>query len=493
MSLDFTPEEFRALLYRASDAVLDLYRTLDDARVFHAKSPGEIRALFDEPLPQDPVAPAAVIDRFSRDVVGSSTLNISPNFYGYVISAGNEMAVVVALLQAGANLCGSKWDLSAASAEIERKVVEWVAEFIGFGLPVDGVLTGGGTTANLIGLIAARNAVAMTQAKRGGPSGTRRMALYTSNEAHSCFERNLDLIGIGADAVHSIPTDGEFRIDCAELERRIEADRDAGVVPLCVVGNAGTVNTGAVDDLVELARICKAHDIWFHVDAAYGGPAAATDIVGSRFQGLRLADSIALDPHKWLYVPISCGLAMLRDPGRLEGAFRRVPAYLRSSAEQDDEGERLDWYTKTYQTTRDTKAFRVWATLLAYGAKRLRSEIENNIRSMRYLGEMIAESKDFELVAPVELSTVCFRYVSDDETVQTDEARLDRINRALLAAIERDGRVFVPGTTVRGQTVLRACTVNHRHTPRHGAYLLDTVREIAAAVMRSPAGFETAN
>jgi glutamate/tyrosine decarboxylase-like PLP-dependent enzyme len=250
-----------------------------------------------------------------------------------------------------------------------------------------------------------------------------------------------------------------------------------------VIGNAGATNTGAIDDLVEISRICKQYDIWFHVDGAYGAPAARSDLTRDLFAGLASANSVALDPHKWLYVPVECGCALIRGRDDLKSTFELVPDYLRQMSTDSEETGRKDWYTRTFQTTRDAKALRVWATFLAYGADGLLSEIENNIRTMRELGEKISQSSDFELLAPVVLSTICFRYISDAKEVQADENELNSINRELIAAIETDGRVFVPGTRVHGKIALRACTVNHRNRREHADRMLNSIRELAQSIV----------
>jgi glutamate/tyrosine decarboxylase-like PLP-dependent enzyme len=477
MSLDFDHGEFRRLLHQAADTVADIYESPDQAHVFEPRHPDSMRRLFDEELPRRPGDASDLIERFRSEVIPTSTLAINPNFYGYVISAGNQMGVVSALLHAGANICNAKWDLSSGAAEIERTVIRWIAEFIGCSPNTGGVLTTGGTMANLTCLHVARKIKANPDAPPADQLDPSRMKFYASNEVHSSVESSLDMMGMSSNQLRCIGTHADFRIDCDALEDQILSDIEAGHLPLCIVGSAGSTNTGAVDDLDRLASLASEYGLWFHVDAAYGGPAAGTTIARGLFAGIEKADSITLDPHKWLYLPVETGCALVRNPRHLEQAFSLKPDYLRRQA-SPNEYEPLDWYARTFQFTRDAKAVRVWMTFLAHGADAIREEIDNNIQSMRYLGALLAGAPDFELLAPVALSTVCFRYVPQGY----DPEGLDELNRVLLDAVEKDGRVFVPGTRVHGMVSFRACTINHRHTKEHVERLMAVVRELGERV-----------
>lgn len=471
MSLDFTHDEFHRLLHRAADTVAEIYRKQDRAPAFHGKTPHNVRNLFDEELPRHPVDAGTLIERFESEVVPTSTMAINPNFYGYVISAGNQIGVVAALLQVGANINNAKWNMSSGAAEIERTVLRWIAEFIGYPADTGGVLVSGGTMANLTCLHVARRIKAPRDMARSGLFGLRRMTLYASDEVHSSIEGSLDLMGMGIEQLRRIRTHSDFRIDCDAMEDRILSDIKEGHIPFCIVGSAGSTNTGAVDDLDRLAAIAAKHGLWFHVDAAYGGPAARTTIAGDMFAGIEKADSVTIDPHKWLYLPVEMGCALVRNPEYLEKTFTVVPDYLEGGCTGENP---IDWFTHTFHTTRDAKAVRAWMTFLAYGADAIRAEIENNIRSMRYLGRLLDEAPDFELLAPVPLSTACFRYVPPG----VDPSLLDDFNTMLLEAVESDGRVFVPGTRVNGKVAFRACTINHRHEKEHVMRLIAVIREL---------------
>ncbi|HEY6953026.1 MAG TPA: pyridoxal-dependent decarboxylase, partial [Bacteroidota bacterium] len=263
-----------------------------------------------------------------------------------------------------------------------------------------------------------------------------------------------------------------------ELEKTIVRDRDAGFLPSCVIGNAGTVNTGAVDPMDKLADIASRNSMWFHVDAAYGGPAAATSLARKLFVGMDRADSVATDAHKWLYAPFETGIAFVSNKELLRKAFSVIPDYLRETNGAD----RYDATEYHFQLSRNFKALKLWMAFKAYGSKLLREAIEENIRSMTHFAGLVDASPEFERLAPVPLSVVCFRYRTEDRMHWSDEAYLSLLNRKILADAEKDGRVFISGTLISGKRALRACSVNHRTTYRHVEHLLDVIREIGNRV-----------
>lgn len=477
MSLDFDDAALRAHLHQVADAVADFYAGLRERPVFHGLTPADVRARFDEPLPDAPADMADLLRRIETDVVSATMLHTSPHFYGYIVAGGNPAGFLAGMMAEALALAGGKWQVSAAHAEIEQRVLAWIAAFIGYPTDTGGVLVSGGSMANLTCLAAARTARAPFDVAGDGLREGPPLTVYTSEEGHSSLVKSVDLLGLGRRHLRRIPTDAGFRIDVGALAARLRADRAAGCVPLCVVGNAGSTNTGAVDPLDALADLCAEHGVWFHVDAAYGGPAAATPRAAGLFRGLARADSVALDPHKWLYVPFEAGCALVRDPAHLRRAFSLYPAYLRADA---DHADRFDFLEYGFQLTRSFRALKVWATFKAYGAPALAAAIDDNIGVMHHLAARLDADPEFERLAPAPLSIVCFRYRGRDP--HPDEAALNRLNRRLLDAVEADGRVFVSGTEIGGRTALRACCVNHRTRQADVDYLLDTLRTLGRAV-----------
>jgi aromatic-L-amino-acid/L-tryptophan decarboxylase len=285
------------------------------------------------------------------------------------------------------------------------------------------------------------------------------------------------LLGMGRNQLRKIPVVDDFTIDLEALEKQVIEDRRNGYHPICVVGNAGTTNTGTVDPLDALAKFCRKQELWFHVDAAYGGPAAGTEAAGELFRGLDRADSVVVNPHKWLYVPAEAACILVREPGALRDTFQIAADYLREESEAIGDGP-FDFKDYGPQLSRNFRALKVWMMFKAYGAKKLRAAIESNIEIMRYLADRIDQSQDFVRLAPVPLSVVCFQYRTPDISVHGDQQYLDALNSRLLEALEKDGRVFLSGTKIHGKRVLRACSVNHRLRREDVDFLLDVIREV---------------
>ena len=479
--LDSSFETFRDDLQKASDLVVRLYQSLDVTRITPAKSQKEIASLFDEPLPQESLPIEAILRCVERDVFANSTLYPSPRFFGYINGCGNQAAVVGELAAAAVNQLCAKWHFSPAASEMERGVIRWIAEFIGYAPEAGGCLLSGGSTGNLVGLAVARQRKAQfdvaSLGMRGGPVAT----VYVSQEGHASLEKGMVLLGMGRNQLRKIPVLSDFTIDREALRKQVAEDRANGYQPICVVGNAGTTNTGAVDPLDTLAKFCREQDLWFHVDAAYGGPAAATETAKELFVGLEQADSVVVNPHKWLYVPAEAACILVREPRALRDTFQIPADYLRDELDAGDDGP-LDFKDYGPQLSRSFRALKVWMTFKAYGAKRLRAAIESNINVMRYLADRIDQSHDFVLLSPVPLSVVCFQYRTMDTSVHHNQPCLDELNRRLLESLERDGRVFLSGTKISGKQALRACSVNHRVRREHVDLLLDVIRDVSGSL-----------
>ncbi len=481
-SLDSDLETFRDDLRKASELVVRLYGGLDRARVTPAKSRTEIAALFDEPLPQEPQPMEAILREVENNLFANSTLYLTPRFFGYINAGGNQAAVVGELLASAVNQICAKWHFSPAASEVERRVIRWIAQFIGYAPEAGGCLLSGGSTGNLVGLAVARKQKTQFDAASLGMRGGPPVTVYVSQEGHASLEKSMVLLGMGRNQLRKIAVLDDFTIDLEALEKQVTEDRKNAYHPVCVVGNAGTTNTGAVDSLDALAEFCRKQDLWFHVDAAYGGPAARTEAAGRLFRGLDRADSVVVNPHKWLYVPVEAACILVREPGALRDTFQILADYL---GEEDDSGADgpLDFKDYGPQLSRNFRALKVWMTCKAYGARKLRAAIESNIDIMRYLADRIDQSQDFVRLAPVPLSVVCFQYRTPDISVHGDQKYLDGLNNRLAEALEKDGRVFLSGTKIHGKWALRACSVNHRLRREDVDYLLDVIREVGLVLI----------
>lgn len=479
--LDSELESFQDDLRKASELAVRLYGTLDRARITPAKTRIEIASLFDEPLPEEAQPMEDILSEVENKIFANSTLYLSPRFFGYINSGGNHASVLGELLSAAVNQVCAMWHFSPAASEVERRVIRWIAQFIGYAPEAGGCLLSGGSAGNLVGLAVARKQKAPFDAAALGMRGGPPVTVYVSQEGHASLEKSMVLLGMGRNQLRKVDVRDDFTIDLDSLEKHVLEDRRNGYHPICVVGNAGTTNTGSVDTLDELAEFCRDQGLWFHVDAAYGGPAASTKAAGKLFRGLDQADSLVVNPHKWLYVPAEAACILVREPRALRHTFQVVADYLREESDTGADGP-FDFKDYGPQLHRNFRALKVWMTFKAYGARKLRAAIESNIEIMRYLADRIDQSQDFVRLAPVSLSVVCFQYRTPDISVHGDQRRLDDLNSRLWDALERDGRVFLSGTKIHGKKVLRACSVNHRLRREHVNFLLDVIREVARSL-----------
>jgi len=355
-------------------------------------------------------------------------------------------------------------------------------ELIGY--PIEdsmGLLVSGGSVATLIGLAAARHWAAARDGWSVRGEGLQRgrppLVIYMSDQGHSSIQKAVELLGLGAEAVHSVPVDGQFRMDVPALRAGIAADRAAGRRPFCVAASAGTTGTGAIDPLADLADVCATERLWLHVDGAYGAIAAAVPSYRARYSGLERADSVALDPHKWLYVPVECGAVLVRDAQLLREAFSLVPPYLRTEPDRGFGG--LPWFSEYgVQQTRDFRALKLWMTLQHLGRDGARGLVERHIALAQHLAGLVDAAPDLERLAPVELSVVCFRHAPAH--LRGDDDGLNALNKRVMEEVQASGAAFLTQTTLRGRFALRACILHYDTTEADVAALVDVVRETGA-------------
>nr|WP_055502545.1 aminotransferase class V-fold PLP-dependent enzyme [Nonomuraea pusilla] len=393
--------------------------------------------------------------------------NGHPRFFGWVNSPPSPAGVLVEPLAAALNPSCAGGD--HAGPLLERTVVRWLADLVGFPHPPGGgLLTSGASMATIVCLAAARQRAARADgwdAREDGLSGRPPMVAYVSAEGHSCLHKAAQLLGVGARHVRVVPVDARHRMDVAALRAMVAEDRTAGLRPFCVAASAGTVNSGAVDPLDAVADVAAEHGLWFHVDGAYGALGVLASGAAPRYAGMERADSLALDPHKWLGVPVGCGCALLRDPAAARAAFSLVPAYL-----VDDHADDLGWFSEYGpEQTRPFRALKTWATLSHLGRQGVTRLVEHTSGLARTLAAMVEQAPDFELLAPVETSITAFRHTPREDG-------LDALNRALPAALQRRGNAFLTGTRLGGRDALRACFLHPGTTEDDLTVLLDELR-----------------
>ncbi len=473
--LEIDPEEFRRLGHRVVDLVTEYLAGVRDRPVFQPMTVGERRALLEQPLPEDGLAPEAALQRFERAVLPHPMGNGHPRFFGWVNAPPAPIAVLGELLAAAMNPSCAGGD--HAAIYLERCAVRWLAELLGYPAAGGmGLLVSGGSMASLTCLAAARH---RTVAALGGDvrsAGLPRQAglvLYMSEEGHSCLRKSAELLGLGADAVRAVPVDAAWQFDVAALRGAIAADRAAGRRPFCVCASAGTVNTGAIDPLAAIADVCAEEHLWFHVDGAYGAPGVLDPSVARRYDGMARADSLAIDPHKWLSVPVECGCALVRDGRLLRETFSLVPPYLQTEEGKGFGG--LPWYAEYgFQQTRGFRALKLWMTLQHLGRRGAAAHVTRHNALARRLAALIAAAPDLELMAPVALSIVCFRYAPDGWPA--GDVRLDDLNKAIMQEVQAGGEAFLTNAALRGRFALRACILHYATAEPDLLALLDVVR-----------------
>ncbi|NWF68066.1 MAG: amino acid decarboxylase [Chloroflexi bacterium] len=457
-----TPEEFRHLGYRAIDLLAERLGDIRTAAVRQPVPPAQRDQWMHAPLPETGTDAAALVQRVADEVLPYPMGNSSPRFFALVNSPSAPLAWLADLLAAAHNASVAGGD--HAATYIEHGVLNWLKAMMGYPAESMGLLASGGSVANLIALAAMRNVKARGDMRAHGFLGEGPpMVVYTSTQGHTCLQKAVEILGIGSAFLRKIPTDADYRMDVAALRAQIAADRAANLRPVCVAASAGTVNSGAIDPFEALADVCAQEDLWFHIDGAYGGFGILAEQTQGLYKGLERADSLAIDPHKWLYVPIECGCVLVRDGQALRDTFSVLPPYLR-----DDRA--LPWLSEFGpQQTRGFKALKLWLVIQQIGMQGYRALISRDIALARALQAKIRARADFELVAAGPLSITCFRYAPPGV------ADAPALNKRLLESVQAEGQAFLTGTELDGAYVLRACIVNFRTTEADLDTLLDVI------------------
>jgi glutamate/tyrosine decarboxylase-like PLP-dependent enzyme len=471
---ELSPDRFRAIGHDLVDRIADFLGSLPGRPVAPDATPRAIRALFaaDGPLPARGADAGAIVREAAELLFDNSTFNGHPRFFGYITSSASLIGALGDLLAASVNPNCGAWGLSPVATEIERQSVRWIAELIGYSPDCGGILVSGGNMANMVCLIAALRAQAGWNVREKGIA-TRRLAIYASAEVHTWLQKAVDICGLGVDAARLVPVDASLAMDLDALKAQIAADRAAGWQPAVVIGTAGSVSTGAIDPLPELAELCSSESLWFHVDGAYGAPAAVLDEAPPALRAMSRADSVAVDPHKWLYAPIEAGCALVRNPDTLRDAFSFHPPYYRF--EGDAEDPPTNFYEWGPQNSRGFRALKVWMTMRQVGRDGYARMIGDDIALARDLHRLASQHDELEALTN-HLSITTFRYVPPDR--RGDEEYLNELNTALLARLQQEGRVYLSNAVIGKRFALRACVVNFRTDKGDVGAVADVVIEV---------------
>jgi glutamate/tyrosine decarboxylase-like PLP-dependent enzyme len=474
-ALDLSADEFRKLGHALVEQLAGFFETIRERVVTPAHTPKEIRALLGTGnLPQQGTPADALLSETADLLFDHSLHNGHPRFLAYITSSAAPLGALGDLLASSLNSNVGGWELSPMASEIEAQTIRWLAELIHYPAGCGGLMVSGGNMANIVGFLAGRRAKASWDIRaRGLYEDQRRLTVYASSATHTWLHKATDLSGLGTDSIRWIETDRHERMDLTDLRQRIESDRAGDCQPFLVVGTAGTVSTGAVDPLQEMADICKEYDLWFHVDGAYGALGAALPGASTDLTGISRADSLALDPHKWLYSPLEAGCTLVRDPEHLTDAFSYSPEYYHFV--EDAEDPKTNYYEYGVQNSRGFRALKVWLGLRSVGREGYVRMLEDDVALSKRLYEAAAKHAELEAVTQ-ELSITTFRYKPADLDARSRDVAtyLNDLNEQLLTRLNESGEAFLSNAVLEGMNLLRACVVNFRTTARD----IDAIPEI---------------
>jgi aromatic-L-amino-acid decarboxylase len=478
-------EQFETLDPQDWQGMRDLgYRMIDDALAYFRDTgkrpawrpvPEAVAQRLTASAPGDPTEPTAVYEEFLRDIMPYTMNTTHPRFWAWYMGSGTVMGAFAELLAAtlNPNLGGG----NHAAPLVEQQVIGWIRGMVGFPAESSGLLSSGASMANFTALTVARNTACGYDVRRQGVlAAPGPLTAYASTEIHSCNQKAIETLGLGTDGLRKIPVDAAYRMDLTELERQVQADRKEGRVPFCVIATAGTINTGAIDDLHAIADFCAREKLWFHVDGAIGAVAVLADNVREQLAGMERADSIALDLHKWMHIPFEAGCVVVRDASAHRESFALVPEYLQREEQGRGMASGSLWFSDYgLQLTRQFRALKVWMSVKEHGLQRFGRMIARNVEQAAYLGRLVEQADGLELTAPIGLDIVCFRYNPGGLDVEA----LNRLNQALLVELQESGVAAPSYTTLRGEYCLRVAISNHRSRNEDFELMLREVLRIA--------------
>ncbi|MGB6134871.1 MAG: pyridoxal-dependent decarboxylase [Acidobacteriaceae bacterium] len=466
--------EFRTLGHEVVDLLAEYFETIEEKPVFPDVEPQVLTRLFDEPLPETPMAAEEVLDEVRQKLLPYCTHVGHPGYMGLITPSPNPVGVIGDFLCSALNQNIGAYSIGPAAVAMERRTVRWLTNMAGYGPGAGGNLTSGGMMANFLGLKLARDWASGDRAQHDGLEG--RWAVYASEERHVSVDKAVDAIGLGRNALRALPTDARFEVRLDALERAIAEDKARGIRPMCIVGIFGTTNTGAVDPIRELRKIADREGMWLHADAAYGGGMLLSRMRPMRDRGLELADSITIDPHKWFYAPLDAGAVLVKDERRLTASFGMKPSYL--TDEMEGANERYQYYVHGFEQSRRFRSLKVWMSFKRYGAAQIAEWIDNNVRQARHLYELVAQRPEFEAASEPPMSAICIRWRGTE--LSADDAK--KLHVSVVERVEKSGKFWISTTELKGRTWFRINPVNFRTRSEHMDQLLDLLESECRAV-----------
>jgi glutamate/tyrosine decarboxylase-like PLP-dependent enzyme len=463
--IEMKPEEFRNVGYKVVDKIADFLDSLSDKPVSPGKTVAEIKQILgNNKLPLNGTSAEKILEEAANLLFNYTTFNGHPKFWGYITSSATPIGSLADMLASSANPNVGAWGISPIATEIEAQTIRWIAEMIGYPQDCGGLMVSGGNMANFVGFLSGHRAKVNWDVRKEGIQGNdnSRLIVYASTEAHTWIQKAADLFGLGTDAIHWISIDDDQRMNITELEMQIKEDIENGYSPFMVVGTAGSVALGVVDPLQDIYNICKKFDLWFHVDGAYGAFAAALTNPPDDLESIRLADSIALDPHKWLYSPLEAGCTIVKKPEHLIDAFSYHPPYYRF---EEDDKDAINYYEHGFQNSRGFRALKVWLGLRQVGKNGYVQMISDDIKLAKHLYNLADSNAELQAFTN-NLSVTTFRYVPSDLKLANKnvENYLDKLNQELLDRLQNSGEAYLSNAILNDTFLLRACVVNFRST-----------------------------
>jgi aromatic-L-amino-acid/L-tryptophan decarboxylase len=456
--IDMDANAFREAGHQLIEEIAGFIASIADYPVTNAPDPKVLQGLLPQAMPVNGEDPSKLVSETWKLLLNNSLFNGHPRFWGYITSSPTPIGMLGDLLASAINSNCGAYVLSPMAAEIEYQTIQWLGELIGYPAG-SGIMVSGGNMANFIGFLAARKAKSNWDIRKLGLQPSQgKWRIYCSAETHTWMNKAADLFGLGLDAIRWVPVDADQKMNVSLLDQQIAEDKQGGLVPLLVAGTAGSVGTGAVDSLNEIADICKKHDCWFHVDGAYGGFAAALPELKNLFRGIERADSIAIDPHKWLYSPLEAGCTLVKDASALTDAFSFHPVYYNFDS---DEEIQINFYERGLQNSRGFRALKVWLGFRQAGSEGHIRMIRKDIGLAKKLFELLRECREIETFTN-HLSITTFRYKPEDVNAQKEQGYLNTLNQALLNRLQSGGQVFPSNALLDGNFLLRVCIVNFR-------------------------------
>jgi len=476
-------DEMRQLAHQMVDDALDYIQSSQDRPAWRPVPP-EVAQRLESPAPEEPTNPTAVYAEF-RELIEPYTMHTAhPRFWAWYMGSGTVLGALAELLAAtlNPNVGGG----NHAAPLVEKQVLKWVGKMMGFPDNAGGLLTSGGSMANFTALTVARNTRAGYDVRRKGLSAAAgQLALYASSEVHSCHQKSIETLGLGTAGLRKIEINDDYTINLEALARQVAADRASGMIPFCVVANAGTINTGAIDDMNAIADLCEREGLWFHVDGCIGAVAVLAENVRSQMAGIERADSIALDLHKWMHIPFEAGCVLVRDAAVHYNSFALVPEYLARAADDGGMASGNLWFSDYgLQLTRQFRALKVWMSIKEHGLARFGRMMARNVDQARYLGELIETADGLELTAPIGLDIVCFQY----DPGGLDTEALNHLNKAILVRLQESGVAAPSYTTLKGRYCLRVAISNHRSRFEDFDLLVEEVLRLGSELATAASG-----